>query len=87
MKPPCNGSESCKVVVSLLRMLVCAARNNAEIAADLVSFLQAWIYGHPEFEVAPVFIASESYGGKMAITFARAIQEAQKSGDIKVNLK
>ena len=49
--------------------------------------MKDWIWGHPEFEVAPIFIASESYGGKMAISFVRAIQEAQKAGDIKVNLK
>ena len=66
---------------------VCAARNNAEIAADLVSFLKDWVFGHPEFEVAPMFIASESYGGKMAISFARAVHEARQSGDIKVNLR
>ena len=63
------------------------ATNNSQIAADLLSFLQKFLDQKPEWQSAPLYIFSESYGGKMAITFASSILQAENEGAIKANLR
>ncbi|CAL8470937.1 g10479 [Coccomyxa elongata] len=61
--------------------------NNAEIAADLLTFLKSFLNDKPEYIDTPLHIVSESYGGKMAAELARAIVHAQETEDLKVNFR
>lgn len=61
--------------------------NNDDIAADLLTFLSRFVQDHPERQSTPLYIFSESYGGKMAIGFAKAIIGARQAGQLKVNFK
>lgn len=44
--------------------------NNSQIAKDLVTFTGGFLEAHPEFKSVPLYIFSESYGGKMAAEYA-----------------
>jgi serine carboxypeptidase 1 len=48
---------------------------NAEIARDLVNFTRGFLEAHPEFKTVPLYIFSESYGGKMAAEYALALDK------------
>jgi serine carboxypeptidase 1 len=48
---------------------------NAEIAEDLVNFIKGFLDAHPDFKTVPLYIFSESYGGKMAAEFALALDK------------
>jgi serine carboxypeptidase 1 len=48
---------------------------NAEIAQDLVIFTGGFLEAHPEFKTVPLYIFSESYGGKMAAEYALALDK------------
>jgi serine carboxypeptidase 1 len=61
--------------------------NIDEIAADLLNWAKSWFKTHPTYQRAPLFIFSESYGGKMAAAFAQVLQQAIKKGTVKANLK
>ncbi|XP_054724633.1 retinoid-inducible serine carboxypeptidase-like [Uloborus diversus] len=63
------------------------ATNNKQIADDLVSTLSSILDTVPEFQKSPLYIFSESYGGKMAVDFALALSKAVKSKNITCNLK
>jgi serine carboxypeptidase 1 len=62
--------------------------NNTQIAADFVTFLKYLI---PRFNLdtsnQPVFIFSESYGGKMTADIATAILAGMDAGDLKLNFR
>lgn len=45
-------------------------QTNAQIAKDLVEVMRDFYKKLPEFRKVPVYITSESYGGKMAAEFA-----------------
>jgi serine carboxypeptidase 1 len=62
-------------------------RNEEEIAADLLAFFVQFLTDFPEFTSTPFFIFSESYGGKMAVSFASALNDAIKSGSISMNFR
>ena len=62
-------------------------KTNAEIAADLVAFLTSWVASVPEAASTPLYIACESYGGKMGAQAALAILAAVDAGKLQVNLK
>ncbi len=62
-------------------------KTNAEIAADLVAFLTSWVASVPEASSTPMYIACESYGGKMGAQAALAILAAVDAGKLQVNLK
>jgi len=57
-----------------------------QIADQLVLFLSEFLQIHPIFQTIPLWIFSESYGGKMASHFGMAIDKAVKSNKLKVNL-
>jgi serine carboxypeptidase 1 len=50
-------------------------KTNAEIAEDLVTFTGRFLKAHPEFKTVPLYIFSESYGGKMAAEFALVLDK------------
>ncbi|PSN47006.1 Retinoid-inducible serine carboxypeptidase [Blattella germanica] len=54
---------------------------NVEIAVDLVSFMREFLKVHPEFKTVPLYIFSESYGGKMAAEFALALHQGMVDTD------
>lgn len=60
---------------------------NKQIALDLVALLKGVLEKLPEFEIVPLHIFGESYGGKMAIEFAYELDKAIKAGEIKANLQ
>lgn len=53
-------------------------RNNEEIGADLMNFLKSFLSSFDEFQKVPLYIFGESYGGKMAVEFARQLHEVGK---------
>ncbi|XP_046389551.1 retinoid-inducible serine carboxypeptidase-like [Ischnura elegans] len=61
--------------------------NNAEIAADLLSFMKEFLSKNPEWQNVPLYIFSESYGGKMAAEFGLSLYKAKQAGEIQVNIK
>lgn len=62
-------------------------KTNAEIAADLVKVVTAYVSATPTAATAPFFIFTESYGGKMATDTALAILAAIDAGSLKMNFK
>ena len=50
-------------------------KTNTEIAVDLVTFMKSFLEIHKEFKHVPLYIFSESYGGKMAIEFALLLDQ------------
>eukprot|EP01100_Stratorugosa_tubuloviscum_P008589 TRINITY_DN357_c0_g2_i1.p1 TRINITY_DN357_c0_g2~~TRINITY_DN357_c0_g2_i1.p1 ORF type:complete len:444 (+),score=193.33 TRINITY_DN357_c0_g2_i1:49-1380(+) len=62
-------------------------RNNDEIATDLVTGLKSFLASHPEFVKTPLWIFSESYGGKMTSGFGVRLYEEIKKGNIDCNFK
>ncbi|EEC01894.1 retinoid-inducible serine carboxypeptidase, putative, partial [Ixodes scapularis] len=63
------------------------ARNESQIADDLVALLSVFLTKLPEFQVVPLYIFGESYGGKMAAIFALALNKAVSSGQIRCQLR
>ena len=47
--------------------------DNACIAADLLALLKSVYTDYPEYQQLEFFVYSESYGGKMAVDFARVL--------------
>ncbi|KAF2898896.1 hypothetical protein ILUMI_07279 [Ignelater luminosus] len=60
---------------------------NQQIAEDLVACLEGFYRRHPEFEGRPFYVASESYGGKMATDFALELDKRVQQGQSKANLR
>ncbi|KAJ4445349.1 hypothetical protein ANN_07154 [Periplaneta americana] len=60
---------------------------NAEIAADLVTFTGQFMDTYPQFKTVPLYIFSESYGGKMAAEFGLALDKAIKAGTVEAALQ
>lgn len=60
--------------------------NNKQIALDLVEVMKQFYNQLPEFEETPLYIMSESYGGKMTAEFALELTKAVKAGQITSNL-
>lgn len=52
---------------------------NKEIALDLVELLRGFYAELPEFKTVPIYILSESYGGKMAAEFALELDEVSSA--------
>ncbi|KAF5304999.1 hypothetical protein FQR65_LT07790 [Abscondita terminalis] len=62
-------------------------RNNTQIANDLINCLEGFYKKRPEFRTVPLYVASESYGGKMAAEFALELYKKIQKGQIKSNLR
>ncbi|KAF2898895.1 hypothetical protein ILUMI_07278 [Ignelater luminosus] len=60
---------------------------NQQIAEDLAECLEGFYRTHPEFRNVPLYIASESYGGKMAVDIALELYKRDQLGQMRVNLK
>ncbi|KAM8716521.1 hypothetical protein ACLKA7_003403 [Drosophila subpalustris] len=63
------------------------AKNNNQIARDLVTLMVSFLSKHPEFQQVPLHIFSESYGGKMAPEFALELYRAKERGQLECQLK
>lgn len=63
------------------------ATTNKQIAVDLVMTLSSILEPLPEFQKSPLYIFSESYGGKMAVDFALELSKAIKSKNLTCNFK
>ncbi|XP_053595933.1 retinoid-inducible serine carboxypeptidase-like isoform X2 [Microplitis demolitor] len=63
------------------------AKNNTQIAQDLVICIKKFLETIPEFGNVPTYIVGESYGGKMAVEFALLWSQAQNNGNIRSKLK
>uniref|UniRef100_A0A1W7RAV1 Carboxypeptidase n=1 Tax=Hadrurus spadix TaxID=141984 RepID=A0A1W7RAV1_9SCOR len=57
--------------------------NNTQIAQDLVVVMRAFFQKVPEFQNVPLYIFSESYGGKMAVSFSKILYKTIESGKLK----
>ncbi|KAF5275998.1 hypothetical protein FQA39_LY00794 [Lamprigera yunnana] len=61
---------------------------NKQIADDLITCLEGFYQKRPEFRDVPLYITSESYGGKMAAEFALELDKVTiKEGSTRSNLK
>lgn len=60
--------------------------NISQIANDLLTLMQSFVEVLPIFQTLPVYVFSESYGGKMTAAFGLRLYEAIQSGTIKCNL-
>ncbi|XP_013787581.1 retinoid-inducible serine carboxypeptidase-like [Limulus polyphemus] len=72
---------------SYVKNLSALTKNNSQIADDLVILMKQFFQKVPEFQKSPLYIFSESYGGKMAASFALALYKAVKSGKISCNFQ
>ncbi|XP_044735686.1 retinoid-inducible serine carboxypeptidase-like isoform X2 [Chrysoperla carnea] len=63
------------------------ATNNTQVAKDLLECIRSFYKKIPIFENTPLYIASESYGGKMGIEFALLLYKEIQQGKIKSNFK
>lgn len=63
------------------------ATNNTQIADDLVTLVSVFFTKLPEFQKVPLYIFSESYGGKMAASFALALHKAASAGKVQCNFR
>ncbi|ODN00453.1 Retinoid-inducible serine carboxypeptidase [Orchesella cincta] len=61
--------------------------NNSQITADLITLLSEFLQKVPEFQDVPLYIFSESYGGKMAAQFTMKLYKKILTKKIKCNLK
>lgn len=50
-------------------------KTNKQIAEDLLTCILGFYKKHPQFRHVPLYVASESYGGKMAVDFAIEVDE------------
>mmetsp|Transcript_48795 Transcript_48795/g.119481 ORF Transcript_48795/g.119481 Transcript_48795/m.119481 type:complete len:440 (+) Transcript_48795:107-1426(+) len=62
------------------------ARNESQIVADLLVVLGAFVAKHPPFATLPLYVFSESYGGKMTASLGVGIVDAVRGGKLRVNL-
>ncbi|XP_040171212.1 retinoid-inducible serine carboxypeptidase-like [Anopheles arabiensis] len=69
------------------------ARNTTTVVSDLVAFLKHFYHTMSAITMAdwegsvPLYIASESYGGRIAVEFAYALAHAVQGGTIRCNLQ
>lgn len=61
--------------------------DNAQIARDLVELLRGFYKKLPQFKTVPLHIFGESYGGKMAVDFARLLIREIENAKIESNLE
>lgn len=61
--------------------------DNKQISDDLLAFMRVFLAKHSEFQNVPLYLFSESYGGKMAAEFALDLHRTIQDGGIIANLK
>ncbi|GJQ78402.1 hypothetical protein Trydic_g22227 [Trypoxylus dichotomus] len=62
-------------------------KSTEDIGRDLVRFLKGFLEKHKDFELVPLYIFGESYGGKMATEFAYQLEKEIRNGIMHANLK
>ncbi|XP_077286830.1 retinoid-inducible serine carboxypeptidase-like isoform X1 [Arctopsyche grandis] len=60
--------------------------DNKQIARDLVSLMKSFYEKLPQFKTTPFYVYGQSYGGKMAIEFARMLYDEVAQGNIQSNI-
>lgn len=60
------------------KRVLAAVKNQTEIVDDFMSLLEGFFMQHPECSTAPFYIVAESYGGKMAVSIAKALRIDQQ---------
>ena len=60
--------------------------NVSQIASDLLVLMQNFLEAVPAFKALPLYIFSESYGGKMTAAFGLRLYEAIRDGEIACRL-
>lgn len=53
-------------------------RTNQEIADDLVSLVKSVFTEYPDMAAMPFYVMAESYGGKMTVDFALALDVVRR---------
>jgi serine carboxypeptidase 1 len=61
--------------------------NNSQIGKDLTTLAAAFFEANPAFASTPFWIFTESYGGKMATSFALELLAAMDAGSVKCNFQ
>ncbi|KAK9879090.1 hypothetical protein WA026_003904 [Henosepilachna vigintioctopunctata] len=61
--------------------------NNSQIAEDFLVLMQNFYKQLPKFSKTPLYIFTESYGGKMGAQIALTLYNAQKQGKLNSNIK
>ena len=61
--------------------------NVSQIAEDLLTLMKSFVNVLPIFQMLPIYVFSESYGGKMTAAFGSRLNEAIRMGEIKCNLR
>ena len=61
--------------------------DNAQIADDMVRFLQQWLKLYPNFKTQPFYVFCESYGGKMTTGLATALLTAIDNASIQLDFR
>ncbi|XP_034235037.1 retinoid-inducible serine carboxypeptidase-like [Thrips palmi] len=64
------------------------ARDNQQIAADLVQLYLGFLRENPKFKGVPLYVFCESYGGKMTAEFAYELyKEKQRTNNTDINIR
>lgn len=61
--------------------------NVTGIADDLITLFKAFLKRQPSFEKVPLWIFTESYGGKMTSAFSQKLVQAIKNGEIRSDFR
>ncbi|XP_075236310.1 retinoid-inducible serine carboxypeptidase-like isoform X2 [Lycorma delicatula] len=62
-------------------------KTNHDIAVDLVTFTKEFYKNFKKFSKTPLYIFTESYGGKMTVEFAYNLYQEIKKHKLKINFK
>lgn len=63
------------------------ATTDAQIGAGLVSFFQGFFARFPRYRTTPLYLFTESYGGKMTAIFGMMLQQAIEAKEMTCNFK
>ena len=61
-------------------------KTDEEAATDLTTLLKKLFNGNEKLQKSPLYIFSESYGGKFAVTLAVSALKAIEAGELKLQL-
>ena len=61
------------------------ATNNSQVSSDLLQFLVEFVKLRPDLSKRPLFIFSESYGGKFASELGVMVHKAIAAGNLDIS--
>ena len=59
--------------------------NNSQVSSDLLQFLIKFVKLRPDLSKRPLFIVSESYGGKFATELGLMVHKAIAAGNLDIS--